>query len=151
MTTAQFSDSPVQDPSLMEAKGPDILFSCKICSSLREPMCFFHSTNNCILNILIFKNTDFLILNFTVLVIESERVSPSVMSNSLRQPPGLYCVWNSPGKNTGLSFHSLLQEIFPTQGSNLGLLHCRQVLYQLSYEGSPILFPRLLKFNISRR
>ena len=33
---------------------------------------------------------------------------------------------------------SLLQEIFPTQGLNPGLLQCRQILYQLSYEGSPI-------------
>ena len=75
-----------------------------------------------------------MILNFTVLVIESESVSPSVMSNSLWQPPGLYSVWSSPGKNTGLDFHSLLQEIFPTQESNPGLLHCRQILYHLSHQ-----------------
>ena len=36
---------------------------------------------------------------------------------------------DSPGKNTGVGFHVLLQGIFPTQGSNLGLLHCRQILY----------------------
>ena len=41
--------------------------------------------------------------------------------------------WNSPGKNTGVGSHALLQGIFPTQGSNPGLLHCRQTLYQLSY------------------
>ena len=35
-------------------------------------------------------------------------------------------------------YHSLLQEIFPTQGSNLGLPHCRQVLYRLNYQGSPL-------------
>ena len=35
--------------------------------------------------------------------------------------------------------HFLLQGIFPTQGSNLGLLQCRQILYQLSYKGSPYL------------
>ena len=40
-------------------------------------------------------------------------------------------------KNTGVGIHSLLQGIFPTQGSNRSLLHCRQILYQLSYEGSP--------------
>ena len=34
--------------------------------------------------------------------------------------------------------HPLLQGIFPTQGRNLGLLHCRQILYRLSYQGSPI-------------
>ena len=43
-----------------------------------------------------------------------------------------------PGKNTGMGCHSLLQEIFPTQGSNPGLLHCRWMLYCLSHHGSPI-------------
>ena len=42
-----------------------------------------------------------------------------------------------PGQNTGVGCHFLLQGIFPTQESNPGLLHCRQILYQLSYEGSP--------------
>ena len=41
--------------------------------------------------------------------------------------------WNSPGKNTGVDCHSLLQRIFLTQGLNSGLLHCRQILYHLSY------------------
>ena len=58
------------------------------------------------------------------------------MSNSL-QPHGLYSPWNSPGQNTGVVSLSLLQRIFPTQGSNPGLLHCRWILYQLSYQGSP--------------
>ena len=58
------------------------------------------------------------------------------MSNSLR-PHGLYSPWNSPGQNTGVGSLSLLQGIFPTQGSNPGLLHCRQILYQLSHHGSP--------------
>ena len=105
---------------------------------------------------------------------ESENLS--VMSNSL-QPHGLYTPWSSPGQNTGAGSCSLLQGIFPTQGSNpgiltlqvdslpaepqakpkstgvgtlsllqgifltlesnQGLLHCRQILYQLNYEGSP--------------
>ena len=42
----------------------------------------------------------------------------------------LLCPWASPGRNTGLDFHFLLQRIFPTQGSNLRLLHCRWILYQ---------------------
>ena len=58
------------------------------------------------------------------------------MSDSL-QPHGLYSPWNSPGQNTGVGSLSLLQGIFPTQGSNLGLPHCRQVLYQISHMGSP--------------
>ena len=57
------------------------------------------------------------------------------MSDSL-QPRGLYRPWNSPGQNTGVGSCSLLQGIFPTQGSNPDLLRCRQILYQLSYQGS---------------
>ena len=63
------------------------------------------------------------------------RKSRSVVSDSL-QPHGLYSPWNSPGQNTGVGSLSLLQEIFPTQGSNPGLSHCRQILYQLSHKGS---------------
>ena len=44
---------------------------------------------------------------------------------------------DSPGKNTGVGSFSLLQEIFPTQGSNTGLPHCRWILYQLNPKGSP--------------
>ena len=45
--------------------------------------------------------------------------------------------WKYPGKNTGVSSLSLLQETFPSQGSNSGLSHCRWILYQLSHKGSP--------------
>ena len=48
-----------------------------------------------------------------------------------------YSPWDSPGKNTRVGYHFLLQGIFPTQRLNLGILHCRQILYQLSYKGSP--------------
>ena len=44
---------------------------------------------------------------------------------------------DSPGKNTGAGCHALLQVIFPTQGLNPVLLHCRQILYHLSHQGSP--------------
>ena len=54
-----------------------------------------------------------------------------------RQPARLFCPWDSPGKGTRVGCHAFLQGIFQTQESNLGLLHCRQILYQLSYEGSP--------------
>ena len=50
----------------------------------------------------------------------------------------LLCPQNSSGKNTGFGCHSLFQRIFPTQGSNLGLLHCRQTLYSLSYRKVPL-------------
>ena len=59
------------------------------------------------------------------------------------EPAKLLCLWNSPGKNTGVGRHSLLQGIFPAQGLNPGLPHCRQILYLLSHLGSPreILYP----------
>ena len=60
------------------------------------------------------------------------------MSNSL-WPHGLYSSWSSPGQNTGVSSLSLLQGIFPTQGLNPCLPHCRQILYQLSHKGSPFI------------
>ena len=50
------------------------------------------------------------------------------------------CPWNFLGQNTGVGSLSLSQGIFPTQGSNPGLLHCRQILYQLSHKGSATRF-----------
>ena len=44
---------------------------------------------------------------------------------------------DSSGKNTGVGCHAFLQGIFPTQGLNPGPLHCRQILYHLSHQGSP--------------
>ena len=61
--------------------------------------------------------------------------SPALQAVSLlSEPPG-------KSKNTGVGSLSLLQGIFPTQESNWGLLHCRQILYQLSYQGSPFSAP----------
>ena len=70
-------------------------------------------------------------------------VSLSGVSDSLL-PHGMYparllCPWDSPGKNAGVGCLSLLQGIFLTQGSNLGLLHCRLILYCLNHQGSPYL------------
>ena len=53
------------------------------------------------------------------------------------QPPRLLCSWDSPGKNAGVSSHALLQGDFLIQGLDLGLQHCRQILYHLSHQGSP--------------
>ena len=58
------------------------------------------------------------------------------VSDCLR-PHGLYNPYNSLGQNTGVGSFSLLQGIFPIQGSNPGLPHCRWILYQLSHKGSP--------------
>ena len=64
---------------------------------------------------------------------EKWKWSHSVVSDSVRphglQPTRLLCPWDCPGKNTGVGSHFHLQGIFPTQGLNLGLLHCRQILF----------------------
>ena len=54
-------------------------------------------------------------------------------------PARLLCPWDSPGKNTGVGCHTLLQSISPTQKSNLGLLHCRQIPYHMSCREVPFL------------
>ena len=66
-----------------------------------------------------------------------EKWSRSVVSNSPQphglQPTRLLHPWDFPGKSTGVGCHFLLQGIFPIQGLNPGLLHCRQTLYRLSH------------------
>ena len=57
----------------------------------------------------------------------TRRPRPSLAGNPNPAPARLLCPWNSPGKNTVLGCHFLLQGIFSTQGSNPGLLHCRQI------------------------
>ena len=68
-------------------------------------------------------------------------VSCSVVSDYLRlhgpQPARLLYPWTSPDRKTGVGYHSLLQGIFLTQGSNLGLLDCRRIFYHLSHQGRP--------------
>ena len=63
------------------------------------------------------------------------------------QYPGSPVHGDSPGKNTIVGYHALLQGIFPTQGSNTGFQHCSQILYHLSLEGSPISF-RIDRFDL---
>ena len=74
---------------------------------------------------------------FPMRMIQCVYISHSVMSESLQphrlQPTRLLCPWDSPSKNTGVNYRSLLQRIFPAQGSNPGLLDCRWILYHLSY------------------
>ena len=73
--------------------------------------------------------------NATNLCIYSSMYSRSVVSNSSNhgpQPARLLCLWDFPGKNSGVGCHCLLQEIFPDQGLKLGILPCRQILYHLS-------------------
>ena len=65
--------------------------------------------------------------------------SPSLHVDSLSAEP------QGKHKNTGVGNPSLLQGIFPTQESNPDLLHCRQILYQLSYQGSQLMVGRYSK------
>ena len=76
-------------------------------------------------------------------------VSHSVVSDSLR-PHGLYParLLCPSGKNTRVSSHFLLQGIFLTQGSNLGLLHGRQILYHLNHQGRPIAWNKRMVFEL---
>ena len=66
---------------------------------------------------------------------ESVRLFATPWTAALQAPLSL----EIPGKHTGVGSHSLLQGIIPTQGLNPGLLHCRQILYHLSFQGSPLL------------
>ena len=61
---------------------------------------------------------------------------PTLCNPMNSSPLGSFVHEDSPGKNTRVVCHALLQGIFPTQGLNPGLLHCRQTLYHLSHQGS---------------
>ena len=58
-----------------------------------------------------------------------------ILCDPLTVVPRLFCTWNTPGKNTGVGSHSLLQRIFLIQGSNLVLLNCRQMFSHLIHQG----------------
>ena len=64
-------------------------------------------------------------------------LSDSLRPHGLYNPPGSSVHGDSPDKNTGVGCHPLLQGIFPTQGLNPGVPHCRWILYHLSHQGSP--------------
>ena len=76
-----------------------------------------------------------------VLVTQSCPMLCDPLDSSPSRPSSIY--GNYPGKNIGVGCHSLLQVIFLIQGSNPGLLHCRQILYHLSHQGSPNFFTNL--------
>ena len=63
---------------------------------------------------------------------------PTLQSHGL-QSTRLLCPWHFPGNDTGVVCHFLLQGTIPTYGSNSGLLHHRQIIYQLSQQGGPTL------------
>ena len=74
------------------------------------------------------------------------QLCPSLCDPMGCSPPGSSVHGDSPGKNTGMDCYTLLQGIFLTQGSNPGLLHCRQILYYLSHQGSPFSSPNDYKY-----
>ena len=80
--------------------------------------------------------TSFMVTSNVMIFPKEIKWKSLVVSDSL-WPHRLYSPWNSPGQNTGVGSHFLFQGIFPTQGSNPGLPHCRWILYQLSHQGSP--------------
>ena len=127
------------------------LYSLKIQYFFREPLLEGNTLDSipnfwkCSENLKTFKyfgRICFPLFFFVKRLKKSESVNHSVMSDSLwphgLEPGRLLCPLNSPGKNTGMGCHSLLQGIFPTQGLNPGLLHCRQILYSLSHHGSSV-------------
>ena len=72
------------------------------------------------------------------------KVTQSCLTSRLH---GLYSPWNSLGQNTGVGSPSLLLGIFPTQRSNPGLPHCRQILYKLSHKGSTTALRNTIYFD----
>ena len=75
--------------------------------------------------------TNFALLLILVFVVQSVGQVPINCS-----PPGSFFLWDFPRKNTEVGCHFLFQEIFSTQGLNLGVLQCRLTLYHLSHQGS---------------
>ena len=101
-----------------------------------------HETYHYYYNILLLKNFKCLLFSERVaelsIIFPSEKWKWKLLSCVwLFVTPWIYSPWNSAGQNTGVGSLSLLQGIFPTQGSNPGLLQCRRILYSLSHQGSP--------------
>ena len=96
---------------------------------------YYHTSSGCIITIFIiiinFGPYTFMFCLYSIINRLKVKVFDSLW------PHGPYSPWNSPGQDTGVGSLSLLQGIFPTQGSKPGLPHCRLIFYQLSHKGSP--------------
>ena len=112
------------------------------CISNREKslLLFLKIMNGCWILLNHFSASIKVIIGFLFFVLWKWKMKvKSVVSDSLQphglEPTRLLCPWSFPGKSTGVGCHFLLQGIFPTQGLNPGLPHCRQTLYHLSHKG----------------
>ena len=74
---------------------------------------------------------------FEKLKMKVAQLCPTLCDPMDYSPQGSSVHGDSPGKYIGVGYHALLQGLFPTQGSNPGLPHCRQIIYQLSHQRSP--------------
>ena len=90
-----------------------------------------------LLNSSTFSTLDSILAFLHIIIMCLVTQSYSTLWGQMDCSPGSSVHEDSPGKNTGVGCHALLQGIFPTQGSNPGLPHCRQILYHLSHQGSP--------------
>ena len=88
---------------------------------------------------------------WTYLLVVSSLSCVRLFATPRTVPARLLCPWNLLGKKTGVSCHFLLHGSFPTQESNLNLLHCRQIVYPLSYEGSPKQLAIIFLYTCERR
>ena len=75
------------------------------------------------------------------------KVKVTQSCSTLCDPHGLYSPWDFPGQNTGVGSFFLLQGIFPTQGLNPGLLHCRQIVLPAEPQPLGILYESLIEFQ----
>ena len=73
------------------------------------------------------------------------------MLSSLVYDSATPCPWDSRGENSGVGCHFLLQGIFPTRGLNPGLLRCRQILYRLNHQASPLMQIEVATLFVCRR
>ena len=79
---------------------------------------------------------NYISIKLFVLLCLVTRSCPTLCNPMDCSPPGSSVCGDSPGKNTLMGCHTLLQRIFPTQGLNPGLLHCTWILYHLSHQGT---------------
>ena len=108
---------------------------------ITHPKVFFSPIHHFYMNVI-------LELVFTEVKVSVAQSCPTLCDPVDCSPAGSSVHGDSPGKNTGMGCYALLQQIFPTQGWSPGFLHCRWILYQLSYLGSPIYMYMALGNNV---